>query len=282
MTEHHRIAEYLAGRSLSARDRYRVPCPAHGGKDNNLSVAQGNNGGTLFTCHSHGCTFEQIAASLPAWLWSDGAFIPQERTVQKREPKPLTLRRKDDSRTFEFAERMWINSEFVDRTDHAYAVKKKFQPSAFCKVGHLPRHYGPLSKGDRVLVIRMQDESGCFTGAQFINEQGDRAFAGSQGMLILSNAHWDSSSVFHVVEGYATGTAVNDVFPGEHNVPVVAFSLGNLSKVETLLRARIEQERDFTPKIIVHDEPEGIDCWDIAHDADKRARYFEITDGVAA
>lgn len=276
MKEYQRIAEYLLGKSLPTRDEYRAPCPAHNGSDNNLCISEARNGRTLMHCHSHGCTFEQIADALPSFLWEEGANISARETVQKIEPKPLTLRAKDDSKTYDFAERMWVNSQHVDQTDHAYAVRKNFQPSAHCKVGTLPHKFGPLSEGDRVLVIKMVDEQGIFTGTQFINENGDRAFAGCQGMAILSNTPWTPDCVFHVVEGYATGTAVNGIFEGEQQIPVVAFSLGNLSKVEKLLRTRIKHERKFDPRILVHTEPEGIDLWDVLYDEEKRQRFTEL------
>ena len=133
-----------------------------------------------------------------------------------------------------------------------------------------------LKKDDRVLVIQMQDEQGCIVGFQFINESGDRAFAGNQGMLVLSNTWWDSRCTFHIVEGFATGTAVQWVFPGQHNIPVVAFSKGNLEKVEQLLTERIESERGFTPSIKVHHEVENIDLWDVVFVESARKRYAEL------
>lgn len=276
MREYQRIAEYCANRSFREQAEYRVPCPAHGGKDDNLAISESQSGRTLFCCHSHGCSFEQISAALPSWIWDNGANIPARETFRKVEPKPLTLRVKDDSKTYDFAERMWINSEYLDRTDHAYAVRKKFQPSAHCKVGTLPHKFGPLSEGDKVLVIKMVDEQGIFNGVQLINEAGDRAFAGGQGMLVLSNTWWDEGCTFHVVEGYATGTAVPHMFKGEKDIPVVAFSLNNMTKVEQLLRSRINQEREFDPNIICHEEPEGIDIWDVVNDPEKRQRWAEL------
>ena len=276
MSEAHRIAEYCANKSLPTRSEYRVPCPYHGGTDNNMVISEGSTGRTLFHCHSHGCSFKQIADSLPSYLWDNGAAIPARQTFHKVAPKPLTLRVKDDSKTYDFAERMWINSQHEDRTDHAYAVRKKFQPCSNVKIGHLPHRFGPLSEGDRVLVIKMQDEQGIFTGVQLINEAGDRCFAGGQGMLILDNEWWTKATRFHVVEGFATGVACREIYQGEDDVAVVAFSLGNLEKVKSLLSARLKQERGFTPDITVHDEPEGIDLWDILHDEAKRARSAEL------
>lgn len=276
MSEHQRIAEYLLGKSLPTRSEYRAPCPAHNGRDHNLSIAESRSGGTLFKCHSHGCSFEEIKDSLPEHLFDDRApnpFTPREKPA----PEPVTLARKPDSGTFDFGLSMWKQSEWVRTTDHAYAVKKHMADlGPRVRVGVLPRDYAMLKKDDRVLVIQMNDEDGCIVGFQFIAENGDRAFAGNQGMLKLSNEIPTEKSVFHIVEGYATGTAVNVNFPESHNIPIVAFSLGNLDKVEHLVRERVKDMHGFEPNILVHREPEGIDLWDLAFDPVKRARYFEL------
>ena len=44
-------------------DEYRAPCPAHDGKDYNLSVTE-RDGRVLTTCHSHGCPHEDIRAAV--------------------------------------------------------------------------------------------------------------------------------------------------------------------------------------------------------------------------
>lgn len=45
---------------------WRVPCPAHGGKDFNLAVGDGDKGAPVFKCHSHACPFEAIRDALAA------------------------------------------------------------------------------------------------------------------------------------------------------------------------------------------------------------------------
>ena len=44
-------------------DEYRAPCPAHDGKDYNLSVTE-RDGRVLTRCHSHGCAHEDIRAAV--------------------------------------------------------------------------------------------------------------------------------------------------------------------------------------------------------------------------
>jgi hypothetical protein len=44
--------------------RYRAACPAHGGKDRNLSVWADENGIACFKCWSHGCSTAAIVEAL--------------------------------------------------------------------------------------------------------------------------------------------------------------------------------------------------------------------------
>jgi hypothetical protein len=51
------------GADLS-RQRGRVPCPAHGGRDRNLAWALTADGRALLHCFSHQCEFEDIVAAV--------------------------------------------------------------------------------------------------------------------------------------------------------------------------------------------------------------------------
>lgn len=46
------------------RSSGRVPCPAHGGRDRNLSWRWGDRGRLLLTCFSHHCTFDEIVRAV--------------------------------------------------------------------------------------------------------------------------------------------------------------------------------------------------------------------------
>ena len=85
MTEAHSIAEFLAGKNLSPRNQYRVPCPAHDGDDDNLAISD-KNGKTLLHCHSHGCSWESIMAAIPSYLFDRGASVPTRYTNTKKAP----------------------------------------------------------------------------------------------------------------------------------------------------------------------------------------------------
>ena len=43
---------------------FKVPCPAHGGTDNNLHLADAPDGGLILRCWSTGCTFNEILRAL--------------------------------------------------------------------------------------------------------------------------------------------------------------------------------------------------------------------------
>ena len=59
----------------------RARCPAHNGQDRNLSARlEGDK--VLLTCHSHGCTYEQIAALCPNGDRSE----PETREFEYRDP----------------------------------------------------------------------------------------------------------------------------------------------------------------------------------------------------
>jgi hypothetical protein len=271
-TEAHRIAEFCAGKPLRERREYRVPCPAHGGTNDNLSISVGDTGRTLLHCHSNGCSFDSIVASIPSYLLDENTRT-EAVYAPRATPKPVTLEAKPDSRTYDFAREIWSKAAWSDTTDHAYAVKKHLPPYGLMRETTLERDYGKLSKGDRVLVIQMQDENGCFTGVQLINEEGTKCFAGTQGMLILSNELFTKDCIFHIVEGYATATAVRHIFPESFNVPVVAFSKTSLEKVRDLLVGRIEKEYGFTPRTVLHHEEGNIDLWDVVYDPEAREKF---------
>ena len=39
---------------------WRIPCPAHGGTDNNLAIKDGDQGGLRLRCHSQRCSYNAI------------------------------------------------------------------------------------------------------------------------------------------------------------------------------------------------------------------------------
>ena len=247
----------------------------------NLSISEGRNGNTMFTCHSHGCTFDEIRDAIPAELWDQApSHILNGRgrsnvtvLADRRKPKATLVKRGDEvAATLGFAHEMWEASKYLPDTSHAYALRKHFTLSAHVREAVMPRDYAVIKKGDRVLVIKMTDEDGCFVGVQLIGEDGAKVFAGNMGMLICSYTEVVGSDTnWHVVEGYATATAVPVMYPEAGNVAVVAFSKNALEKVSELIRARFGDGSSVT----VHHEIDNIDLWDVCYDEQKRARYLE-------
>jgi hypothetical protein len=43
---------------------WRAQCPAHGGDGYNLAISEGANGKPLLHCHSHGCSYGDLAAAI--------------------------------------------------------------------------------------------------------------------------------------------------------------------------------------------------------------------------
>lgn len=272
-SEAHRIAEYCAGKPLSSRHQYRVPCPSHGGRDNNLVITEGRSGRTVFQCHSHGCSFSEIREAIPSDIWDTTVHSTSIWSPRPLPPTPVTfsVREEDRSDYTDFGLEMWKAAECRPETDHAYAVKKHFGLGTYCREAVMPRRHAMIEKGERVLVIRMTDEDGCFVGSQLINEKGDKAFAGNAGMLIMQGVHAvTSETTFHVVEGFATGTAIPLIFPKESDVTVVAFSKSALAKTAQLMRER------FSKRVLTHHEVENIDMWDVVYDLEKRQRWAEL------
>ena len=55
-----RIASHYRPGATLRKGWLRIPCPSHNGKDNNLAVAVGTDGGLILKCHSRQCTYNDI------------------------------------------------------------------------------------------------------------------------------------------------------------------------------------------------------------------------------
>ena len=58
------VAHALDKRPKKSGSSWRVPCPAHGGDDRNLSIADGDAGSLRLVCFSRGCSYKDILAAL--------------------------------------------------------------------------------------------------------------------------------------------------------------------------------------------------------------------------
>ena len=77
-------------------ERYRARCPAHGGKDRNLSVRADENGIACFKCWSHGCSTKEIVTALGA----APASVKSAATWAK-------MKTADEKNTSALAARLW-------------------------------------------------------------------------------------------------------------------------------------------------------------------------------
>ena len=268
MTEAQRLAEYFVGRSLPSRDSHRIPCPVHGGRDSN-AVISNDSGRTRFFCHSHGCSFYELVPLIPSYLWDGGSFIPRSQTPSKREPEPLTLRGKETKYT-PLAEEIWVsaNEPLDEVRQHAYCRAKGFDYHYGARLGRMPKDLYPLKKGDAILVLKMQDEQGIFTGVQVIAERrDDKGFLkrtyGSTGMMPLGLFDLRAGK-FLVVEGWATGVAAKQLFPWA--TPLIAFG-SNLNRVAELWQRRFPGAEI----LVVPDDSGNRDLWDLKNDPNLKA-----------
>ena len=82
------VAALAAWEPRKEGDGVRARCPAHAGKGRNLAVDPGPGGSALITCHSRGCTYEQIltALSLGNAGTSPSPRGRGKRTTPRRDP----------------------------------------------------------------------------------------------------------------------------------------------------------------------------------------------------
>ncbi|HEY9158316.1 DUF7146 domain-containing protein [Candidatus Binatus sp.] len=75
-------------------ERYRAPCPAHGGAHLNLSVRADENGIACFKCWSHGCSTKEIVAALGAAPASVKSAAPRAKmkTADEKDTRALAAR----------------------------------------------------------------------------------------------------------------------------------------------------------------------------------------------
>ena len=78
------------GKRVDGQGWLRIPCPAHKGKDDNLAIRAGDDGGLILKCHSTGCSYNDIRDALVAdgirieraWDYFDSEKV-QRKTVKR-------------------------------------------------------------------------------------------------------------------------------------------------------------------------------------------------------
>ena len=99
-TEKRPDAKEIAGRYQNAVQRgsgWRIPCPGHHGEDANCYIANGDDGGLVAKCWSHGCSWQSImeALGLPA----RGMGSSYIASYQNADGKDRHVYRKDNPKT---------------------------------------------------------------------------------------------------------------------------------------------------------------------------------------
>ena len=55
-----RLASYYRPGARPRKGWLRIPCPSHKGRDNNLAISTGGDGGLILKCHSRQCSYNDI------------------------------------------------------------------------------------------------------------------------------------------------------------------------------------------------------------------------------
>ena len=82
----------VPGVKRSGKDSYRAPCPAHQGNNPNLKITETSDGRILLTCHSQGCSAEDIVNAVGLQL-SD--LMPDNPTFHRRKPSTIPFNPRD-------------------------------------------------------------------------------------------------------------------------------------------------------------------------------------------
>ena len=163
--------------------------------------------------------------------------------------------------TFDYAKRLWdeSNSDSWNVLNHPYAQKKEFDElggTAWCARGTASGKI--IGRNADCLIVPMRDWQGELTGVECINREGKKQTFGQKGLLIIGDtgpprATFDYENDVHICEGFATGLAINRMFPGP---TVVAFGKSRLEQVA------LEQNQRGGIVFIHEDDEDGTDAWD--------------------
>jgi len=169
----------------NGRDRFRTTCPAHGGEDDNLSVAVGDQG-VLTKCHSHDCPAEDIAKAVGLTMsdlfdaggkavydYGGGHRVIRQRTrdgkkiFQHNKPAVTQLYRHPDSVPIEKSEVVVLveGEKCVDAALHLGETCVTTWPGGAAGVEHV--NLDPLI-GKFVRIIADNDDPGLKAAAKLV------------------------------------------------------------------------------------------------------------------
>ncbi|AYB70182.1 DNA primase [Microbacterium phage OneinaGillian] len=240
---------------MLGRDRARAQCPAHGGEDLNLSIANGDQG-VLLKCHSYDCPSEDIARGVGLALtdlfdeggkatydYGNGHRVTRKRTrdgkqvFQQNKPAVTQLYRHPDSEPLESPSGHIVLVEGEKCVDAALRLGElcvTTWPGGASNVDQVD--LSPLT-GKHIVIIADNDEPGHRAASKLIRKLEDLATIDS--VWHVPGEFGDKRSVDDLwVEGGALTDLVPLTFdqlpePEPEPEPDRALALTKLSSVQT-------------------------------------------------
>jgi len=231
---------------------WKGPCVLCGGTDRSW-LRVGRTGNIIFRCRH--CGDEPFR-----WLLKTRGNQPvfQKDRVATGSKPPTTSSNCVTS--------LWTNAVSAPRCliGHPYADRKGITEN----FGARRARYA----GDDVIVVPQVDIRRGLIGLELINAEGNKKTLGNKGHFLHATASAEPAIV-HVVEGWATGYAINKYFPQffPDRACIVAIAFGS-----NLVGLGSKMAKSFPEHIVVpHYEPNNRDFWDIAYDGDAEAYVLE-------
>ena len=169
------------------------------------------------------------------------------------------------------AKRIWQSAAQAAHLEtHGYALRKRIAEPFNARRGFV--HGSRVGRDADCLLIPKQNIAGEFVGVEAINPQGERQSWGVNGIM----PHGDLSGRVHAAEGWATGWALTQIFPGDG--VVVTFGLSQLHRLGRDIAAK------HGGSVVIHvddDAHNGYDVWDWFNEGrgDEYRRKLEVCNG---
>lgn len=233
---------------------YKGPCPVCGGHDR-AWLKEGRTGTVIFQCRHCG-------DGPYRWLVSTRGAHPMFRRDRVSTPVPSRPKK-----NLEQVHSLWNSAEGRPSclVGHPYAERKGITDNFGARRG---RH-----AGQDVIVVPQRNIFEELVGLELISADGSKKTLGNKGHLIYGNA-CNTLAMVHVVEGWATGYAIQKYFPQYYSdrtcVVAIAFG-GGIEKLGKLIA------KEFPAHLVVtHPEPNNRDFWDVwkAGEAETYVRSF--------
>ena len=264
----------------------RIPCPAHGGDGNSLSVrALPTPGQIAVYCFSRGCTRPDIIKALQTRTGIDlGA--DREHQPQRKTPTPEDLREARKLEDSIKASRSKAAKEDRERQQAAATLAERLILKATVQIHpYLERKGFPHATGlvlqDYLLVPMRHHQSGALQSLQRIAEDGSKRFlsGGKAGGAVFALGRSRGNDAPWFCEGYATALSVKAALKQlSLNAPVVAcFSAANLQAVAH--KGYVVADNDSSGTGERYAKATGLPYW-MPPDVDTDANDFHLAYGI--